>query len=177
MLYTCTVQPSTKKTYSSAERRWFSVAESIGTDPCMKHIPLEWQNCTDRFQYSTMTWPEACMTVLLVSFTTGRALAPRTASSYLSAVKKIPREPRCGHKILQTLPIYPEYKAGINTCLSRTNQQNKFGCRSTPNHSRHDNLVLQRNGTKSADPTAARIIRRTTHGLYHGRARVRIPVH
>ena len=35
-----------------------------------------------------MTWPEACMTVLLVSFTIGRALAPRTAFSYLSAVKK-----------------------------------------------------------------------------------------
>ena len=86
--YTCTVQPSTKKTYSSAERRWFSVAESIGTDPCMKTIPLEWQNRTDRFQHSTMTWPEACMTILLVSFTIGRALAPRTVSSYLSAVKK-----------------------------------------------------------------------------------------
>jgi hypothetical protein len=54
----------------------------------MKTIPLEWQNRTDRFQYSTMTWPEACMTVLLVSFTIGRALAPRTVSSYLSAVKK-----------------------------------------------------------------------------------------
>ena len=35
-----------------------------------------------------MTWPETCMTVLLTSFTTGRALAPRTAASYLSAVKK-----------------------------------------------------------------------------------------
>ena len=35
-----------------------------------------------------MTWPEACMTVLLTSFTVGRALAPQTAASYLSAVKK-----------------------------------------------------------------------------------------
>jgi len=35
-----------------------------------------------------MTWPDACMIVLLTTFTTGRALAPRTASSYLSAVKK-----------------------------------------------------------------------------------------
>ena len=35
-----------------------------------------------------MTWPKACMTVLLTSFTVSRALAPRTASLYLSAVKK-----------------------------------------------------------------------------------------
>ena len=35
-----------------------------------------------------MTWPEACMTVLLTSFTIGRALAPQTAASYPSTVKK-----------------------------------------------------------------------------------------
>ena len=54
----------------------------------MKRIPREWENRTDRFQHSTMTCAEACMTVLLTSFTVGRALAPRTAASYLSAVKK-----------------------------------------------------------------------------------------
>ena len=87
-LYTGTVQPSTKKTYSTAERRRFSVAEVLGMDPCTRRIPREWENRTDRFQHSIMTWPEACMTVLLTSFTIGRMLAPQTAASYLSAVKK-----------------------------------------------------------------------------------------
>jgi hypothetical protein len=35
-----------------------------------------------------MMWPEAYMTVLLTSFTVEGALAPQTAASYLSAVKK-----------------------------------------------------------------------------------------
>ena len=55
----------------------------------MKQVPTEWQNQTDRFQYSTITLPEAGMTVLITSFTVGSALAPRTTLSYLSsAVEK-----------------------------------------------------------------------------------------
>ena len=54
----------------------------------MERVLPEWQNRADRFQHSTMTWPEACMAVLLTFFTVGNTLAPRTVSSYLSAVKK-----------------------------------------------------------------------------------------
>jgi hypothetical protein len=54
----------------------------------MRTIPDEWYHRKDKLANSSITWPEACMVALLASFTEGRPLAPRTTSSYLSAVKK-----------------------------------------------------------------------------------------
>jgi hypothetical protein len=87
-LYLNSVQPSTRQTYSSAERRWFDVAAKIGTDPCMRMIPREWNTRTDAFAHSTITWQEACMVVLLTSFLLPKILAPRTVGTYMSGVKK-----------------------------------------------------------------------------------------
>ena len=81
--------PSTAKTYGTGERRWLKVALEIGTDPCMRIIPREWHEREDLFQGTTLTWPEACIVILLVSFAEpGQVVAPRTAGVYVSAVKK-----------------------------------------------------------------------------------------
>ena len=68
-IFTHSVQPSTVRTYGTGERRWFKVALEIGTDPCMRIIPIEWEEREDLFQGSSLTWPEACIVILLVSFT------------------------------------------------------------------------------------------------------------
>jgi hypothetical protein len=39
--YSNSVRPSTKKTYRTGQKRWFVVAEIIGTDPLMQMIPKE----------------------------------------------------------------------------------------------------------------------------------------
>ena len=54
----------------------------------MRIVPKEWSARSDRLANSTITWPEACMVILLTSFTEGRVLAPRTTSTYMSAIKK-----------------------------------------------------------------------------------------
>ena len=42
--YSNSVRPSTKKTsYSTGQKRWFVVAELIGTDPLMRMKPKEWE--------------------------------------------------------------------------------------------------------------------------------------
>ena len=89
VMYTNTVLPSTAKTYGTGERRWFKVALEIGTDPCMRILPAEWTNRADNFQDTTMTWPEACIVILLAFFAEpGQTVAPRTAGVYVSAVRK-----------------------------------------------------------------------------------------
>ena len=40
--YCNSVRPSTQKTYSTGEQRWFVVVEHIGTDPLMRIIPSSW---------------------------------------------------------------------------------------------------------------------------------------
>ena len=88
-MFTNSVLPSTARTYGTGERRWFKVALEIGTDPCMRVIPLEWEDREDLFRGSTLTWRDACIVILLASFAEpGQTVPPRTAGVYVSAVKK-----------------------------------------------------------------------------------------
>ena len=63
------VRPRTGRTYSTAARRWFTVAEKIGTNPTMTVIPDAWNHRHDDLADSSITWPEACMVVYLVTST------------------------------------------------------------------------------------------------------------
>ena len=69
-----------------------------------------------------MTWPEACMTVLLTSFTVGRALGPRTAASYLSAVKKYFENQGVDTTFFKHSQYIRNTKQRPNTGISSTNQ-------------------------------------------------------
>lgn len=83
------VRPRTGRTYSTAARRWFTVAEKIGTNPTMTVIPDAWNHRHDDLADSSITWPEACMVVYLVTSTQpGYELTPQSASVYLSGVRK-----------------------------------------------------------------------------------------
>ena len=117
-LYTCTVQPSTKKTYSTAERRWFSVAkalvyethnpgvaESNGPIPAL-HDEVA-RGMYDSPPYIIHHGPSACAA-------NGTIIPLRG--------QKVPRKPRRGHNFLQTLPIHTQYQARLNTCIPRPNQ-------------------------------------------------------
>ena len=88
--YCNSVRPSTQKTYSTGERRWFVVAEHIGTDPLMRIIPSSWLSPrTDQFRLSTLSWPESCMLAFLASCRDfGQVVTPQTAFLYLSAIRK-----------------------------------------------------------------------------------------
>ena len=87
--YCNSVRPSTKKTYGTGEKRWFTVAEYIGTDPLMRIIPKTWEHRMDKFRLSTLTWQESCMLAFLASCRdAGQTVTPKTAFLYLSAVRK-----------------------------------------------------------------------------------------
>ena len=87
--YCNSVRPSTKMTYGTGEKRWFVVAENIGTDPLMRIIPKTWKNRMDKFKLSTLTWQESCMLVFLASCRdAGQTVTPKTAFLYLSAIRK-----------------------------------------------------------------------------------------
>ena len=82
-------RPSTNKTYGTAARRWFDIAEKIGTNPTMTIVPPTWRTRTDDLADSTISWPEACMVVYLATSTQpGYELTPQSASVYLSGVRK-----------------------------------------------------------------------------------------
>ena len=113
-IYTHSVQPSTIRTYGTGERRWFKVALEIGTDPCMRIIPLEWEEREDMFHGSTLTWPEACIVILLVSFTEpGQIIAPRTAGVYVSAVKKFLENNGIDTRFMDNSQYIRNTKAGL----------------------------------------------------------------
>ena len=113
-IYTNSVQPSTARTYGTGERRWFKVALEIGTDPCMRVIPLEWEEREDMFKGSTLTWPEACIVILLVSFAEpGQTVAPRTAGVYVSAVKKFLQNNGVETRFMDNSQYIRNTKAGL----------------------------------------------------------------
>ena len=113
-IFTHSVQPSTVRTYGTGERRWFKVALEIGTDPCMRIIPIEWEEREDLFQGSSLTWPEACIVILLVSFTEpGQTVAPRTAGVYVSAVRKYLQNNGVDTKFMDNSQYIRNTKAGL----------------------------------------------------------------
>ena len=78
-----------KKDIRNWGKRWFVVAEYIGTDTLMRTIPKSWKYRLDKFRLSTLTWQESCMLAFLASCRdAGQAVTPRTAVIYLSAVHK-----------------------------------------------------------------------------------------
>ena len=114
VMYTSTVLPSTAKTYGTGERRWFKVALEIGTDPCMRILPAEWTNRADNFQDTTMTWPEACIVILLASFAEpGQTVAPRTAGVYVSAVRKFLQNSGVDTRFMDNSQYIRNTKAGL----------------------------------------------------------------
>ena len=102
------------KVYGTAERRWFKVALEIGTDPCMRIIPMEWEQRQDLFRETTITWPEACIVILLVSFSEpDKMVAPRTASSYVSAIRKFLQNNGVDTKFMDRSQYIQNTKAGL----------------------------------------------------------------
>ena len=113
-MYTNTVQKSTQRTYSTAEKRWFQVAHDIGTDPCMRIIPVEWEMRLDRFRDTTISWKEACMVTLLASFTEeGQAISPRTVGVYMSGVRKYLQNNGVDTQFMDTSQYIRNTKAGL----------------------------------------------------------------
>ena len=88
--YICkSVRPGTKVTYGTGERRWFVVADLIGTDVLMRVVPSAWNHRPFELRMSSMTWQESCMLAFLTSCRdAGQMVVPKTAFAYLSAVKK-----------------------------------------------------------------------------------------
>ena len=88
-VYSNSVRPSNEKTYNTGQKRWFVVAELIGTDPWMRMIPKELEIRRDSFKLSTLTWHESCMLAFLASCRDPKkAVIPSTAFAYPSAFRK-----------------------------------------------------------------------------------------
>ena len=80
----------------------------------MRIIPMEWEERADLFRDSTLTWPEACIIILLVSFTEpGQTIAPRTAGVYVSAVKKFLQNNGVDTKFMDNSQYIRNTKAGL----------------------------------------------------------------
>lgn len=108
------VRPSTRATYGTGERRWFVVADSIGTDPLMRMIPRDWVHRKDGFRMSTLTWRESCMLAFLASCRDSKkAVSPKTAFGYLSAVRKFLEENGIDIKFLDNSQYIRNTKAGM----------------------------------------------------------------
>lgn len=122
--YSNSVRPSTQKTYSTGERRWFVVAEHIGTDPLMRMIPQSWVSRTDKFQRSTLSWPESCMLAFLASCRdAGQMVTPCTAFLYLSAVRKFLENNGIDVKFFDGSQYIKNTKAGmVNTYRAEMNK-------------------------------------------------------
>ena len=108
------VRPSTKITYSTGQKRWFVVAELIGTDPLMRMIPKEWEIRRDPFKLSTLTWRESCMLAFLASCRDPqKAVIPSTAFAYLSAVRKFLEENGIDTDFFENSQYIRNTKAGM----------------------------------------------------------------
>jgi hypothetical protein len=80
----------------------------------MRVIPLEWEEREDMFKGSTLTWPEACIVILLVSFAEpGQTVAPRTAGVYVSAVKKFLQNNGVETRFMDNSQYIRNTKAGL----------------------------------------------------------------
>jgi hypothetical protein len=85
-LFRHSTSASTARSYSTAEKRWFTVTDKIGTDPRMQTVPDEWHHRTDERRTTTITW---CIVIFVASaLQQQKPLAPRTISTYLSGVRK-----------------------------------------------------------------------------------------
>lgn len=125
--YSNSVRPSTQKTYSTGERRWFVVAENIGTDPLMRMLPQSWVSRTDKFKMSTLSWPESCMLAFLASCRdAGQVVTPRTAFLYLSAVRKFLENNGIDVKFFEGSQYIRNTKSGmVNTYRAEMNKDEK----------------------------------------------------
>lgn len=75
---------------------------------------MEWKERADLFQGSTLTWPEACIIILLVSFTEpGQTIAPRTVGVCVSAVKKFLQNNGVDTKFMDNSQYIRNTKAGL----------------------------------------------------------------
>ena len=108
------IRPSSKKTYSTGQRRWFTVAEIIGTDPLMRIIPKDWEIRSDQFSMSTLTWKESCMLAFLASCRDlANPVIPSTAFAYLSAVRKFMEENGVDTDFFENSQYIRNTKAGM----------------------------------------------------------------
>jgi hypothetical protein len=125
--YCNSVRPSTKKTYGTGEKRWFVVAENIGTDPLMRTIPKSWECRLDKFRLSTLTWQESCMLAFLASCRdAGQAVTPITAFIYLSAVRKFLEDNGIDVKFFERSQYIRNTKCGmVNAYRAEVNKEDK----------------------------------------------------
>jgi len=125
--YCNSVRPSTQKTYSTGELRWFVVAKYIGTDPLMRILPSSWEHRTDAFRMSTLTWPESCMLAFLASCRdVDRMVTPQTAFLYLSAIRKFLENNGVDVKFFERSQYIANTKVGmVNTYRAEMNKDVK----------------------------------------------------
>jgi hypothetical protein len=75
---------------------------------------MEWEQRQDLFRETTITWPEACIVILLVSFSEpDKMVAPRTASSYVSAIRKFLQNNGVDTKFMDRSQYIQNTKAGL----------------------------------------------------------------